>query len=52
MCRQTGYAFVDERQKRMDEVTRGTNQQAHINEEVPEGSTSASNRKCELTSKR
>jgi hypothetical protein len=35
---------VDERRKRTYEVTRGDDKRAHIEEEVPEVSTSASNR--------
>jgi hypothetical protein len=40
---QAGYAFVDERRKRTDEVTSGDDKRARIEEEVPEVSTSASN---------
>jgi len=40
---QTAYAFVDERRKRTEEVTRGDEKQARIEEEVPEVSMSASN---------
>jgi hypothetical protein len=36
-----GYAFVDERWKRTEEVTRGDDQRARIEQEVPEVSTSA-----------
>ena len=40
---QAGYAFVDERRTWTDEVTRGDDIWARIQEEVPEVSTSASN---------
>jgi hypothetical protein len=43
MCTQAGYAFMDERQKKMDKVTRNDVKRAHIEEEVPEVSTSGSN---------
>ena len=40
---QAEYAFVDERRKRTDDVTRGDDKRAPIEEKVPEGSTSACN---------
>jgi len=40
---EAGYAFVDERRKRTDELTRGDDKLAHIEENVLEVSTSASN---------
>jgi len=40
---QAGYAFVDEKRKRMDKYTSGDDEQAHIEEEIRELSMSASN---------
>jgi hypothetical protein len=57
MRTQAEYAFMDERRKWMDEVTRGDGKQAYIEEEVPEVSMSASHqekrtiRKAEACSK-
>jgi len=48
---QAGYAFVDERRKRTDEVTRGDDKRARIEEEVPEVSTSAGNQEKRTISK-
>jgi hypothetical protein len=42
---QPGYACVEVRRKRTDEVTRGDDQRARIEEEVPEVSTSARNQR-------
>ena len=47
---QTGYAFLDERWKRIDEVTRGVGKCARPEAEVPEFSTSASNQETQTIS--
>jgi hypothetical protein len=41
--KQAGYVFVDKRRKRTDDVPRGDDKRARIEEEVPEVSTTASN---------
>jgi len=48
---QAGYAFMDERRKRMEVVTRGDEKRACIEEEVPEVSMRASNQKTQTTRK-
>lgn len=51
MCTKTGYAFVDERWKRFEKVTRGDDKTVHIEAEDPEVSMCVSNHKLQTIRK-